>query len=82
MLHDPIHNAVICIGSLMVTLDPLKPRVPRNPERNPIPRPQLLQLRHDTVSNDRRRLGVQTVHHGLNKLQLLLDAEVDEIGID
>jgi hypothetical protein len=44
--------------------------------------PQLFQFCHDTVGDGWDALGEQTVHAGLENVQLVLDAEVDEVGVD
>ena len=43
---------------------------------------QLLQLRHHTVGDVRDALGVEGVHHVLDNVHLVLDGEVDEVGVD
>ena len=42
---------------------------------------QLLELAHDAVSDARRALGVQAVHHRLDKIQFVLNGKVDEIRV-
>jgi len=81
MLQNPIDNAVIRIRPLMLTPQPLKPRVPSDPQSNPIPTPQFLQFRHDTVRDHGCDFRVQTIHHGLHHLQLLLYGKVQEVGV-
>lgn len=82
MLHDSVHNTIIRVRPLMVARNPLKPRIARNPQSDSIPWPKFLQLGHHAVGDDRRGFGVQAVHHRLDQLELLLDAEVDEVGVD
>ena len=43
---------------------------------------QLLQLRHHAVGDVRDALGVEGVHHVLDNVHLVLDGEVDEVGVD
>ena len=43
---------------------------------------QLLQLRHHAVGDIRDALGVEGVHHVLDDVHLVLDGEVDEVGVD
>ena len=61
-LHHPINNTIICINTLMITLHPRPPLIPRNPQRNPILRTQLLQLRHYTRRDDRDTIRIQRIH--------------------
>jgi hypothetical protein len=42
---------------------------------------QLLELAHDAVSDARRALGVQAVHHRFDKIQFVLNGKVDEIRV-
>ena len=51
-------------------------------EGDPVLGPQLLQLGHDAVGDVGDALGVEAVHHGLHHVQLVLHAEVDEVGVD
>lgn len=66
----------------MIALYPFESRIPRDPQRNAVPRAEFLQLGHDAVGNARGGFGVETVHHGLHQLELLLDRKVDEVGVD
>ena len=50
-------------------------------ESNPVLAAELLQLRHDAVGDVGDTLGVQTVHHALDDVHLVLDGEVDEVGV-
>jgi hypothetical protein len=59
-----------------------RPGVLDHPEGYAILRAQLLQLRHDAVGDVGDALRVQRVHHVLDHVHLVLDGEVDEIGID
>ena len=43
---------------------------------------QLLQLRHHAVGDVGDALGVEGVHHILDNVHLVLDGEVDEVGVD
>ena len=47
----------------------------------PIFGPQLLQLGHDAVCDVGNTLGVETIHHALDDVHLVLDREIDEIGV-
>ena len=43
--------------------------------------PQLFELRHDAVRDAWDTLGKKTIHHTLVDFQLILDAEIDKVGI-
>ena len=58
VLHDTIDDAVVRICTLVIALQPLEPRIPCNPERDPVSRTQLLQLRHNAVGDHRCRLSI------------------------
>ena len=45
-------------------------------------RAQLFQLCHDAVGNVGDALGIEGVHHVLDDVHLVLDREVDEVGVD
>ena len=45
-------------------------------------RPQFFKLRHDAVCDVRNALGIESVHHVLDDVHLVLDGEVDEVGVD
>lgn len=44
--------------------------------------PQLLKLSHDAVCDVRDALCIEGVHHVLDDVHLVLDGEVDEVGVD
>lgn len=82
VLHDTLNNAVIRVGTLMAARQTLDARVAGQPQRNAELGAQLLKLGHDTVGNHGNTLGEQAVHHAADKVNLLLDAKVEKIGID
>jgi len=43
---------------------------------------ELFEFGDYTIRHARYTLGIQAVHHTANKLQLVLKAEVDKIGVD
>ena len=45
-------------------------------------RPQLLKFCHHAVGDVGRTLCIDTVHHALDDVQLVLDGKVDEVRVD
>ena len=43
---------------------------------------EFLDFRHDAVGNVRNAFGVETVHHRLPNVQLVLNRKVDEIRVN
>lgn len=82
VLRHPVHEAVVGVRSFVHAGQPLEPRVLDNLERHPVLGPQLLQLAHDAVRDVGDALGVEAVHHALDHVHLVLDREVDEVGVD
>ena len=66
----------------MIALQPLPALVPRDPQRDPVLLPQLLQLGHDAVGDDGDAFRVQAVHHRAQQLQLVLHRVAEEVGVD
>lgn len=50
-------------------------------QRKPVLWPQLLQLCQHTVRYGWNTFGHQAVHHSLHKLNLVLNREIDKVGI-
>lgn len=48
----------------------------------PVLSSHLFQLGHYTVADARYAFSVETVHHGLDHLEFVLEGEIDEIRID
>ena len=82
MFHHPIHKTVVRVHPLVIALQPLPPLIPRDPQRDPVFLPQLLQLGHHTISDDGDALRVQAVHHRGQQLELVLHRVAEEIGVD
>ena len=77
-----VAQAVVGVGAPVVAGEPLEPGVLGDPERDAVPRPELLQLGHHAVGHARDALGVQAVHHALHQVDLVLDRVVDKVGVD
>ena len=78
--HAP-HQAVVRVRPLVVARQPHEAGVLGDLQRDAVLGPQLLQLRHHAVGDVRHALGVQAVHDAGDHLQLVGDAEVDEVGV-
>jgi hypothetical protein len=66
----------------VVALGALEARVARDLERHAEAHTELLNLRHDAVGDDGDALGQQAVEHGLEDVELVLNGEVDKVGVD
>ena len=82
VLHDPVHNAVVGIGALVIALEALPAFIARNAQCNAVLWAELLQLSHDTCGDDGRGFGVEQVHEGLVELELSVHCVRKEVGID
>jgi len=82
MLDYSIHQAVICICALVVTSDSFEPGVFGNTQCKSIFLAQFLQFGKHAVGDDRNAFSIQTVHHGRNDLELVLDGVGNEVGVD
>ena len=51
-------------------------------ERHPVLLPELLELGHHAVRHARLALGVEAVHHPADEVDLVLDREVDKVGVN
>lgn len=81
MLLTPLEQAVVGVGTGVSARQPLEPRILGQPKRKAILCPQLLEFGHHAVRHTRNALGQKTIHHTLVYLQLILDAEVDEVSV-
>lgn len=82
MLHNPLHDTIISISTLVIALQPLPPFVTRNAQRNPVLGPQFLQLGHDAGCDDRRGFGVEKIHQRLVQLEFRVDRVREEVRVD
>jgi len=79
---DALNKAVICVGAGVRAREALETGIAGNTQGNPVSVAQLLKLSHNAVRNTRDTLGVEAVHHAADEVELVLQAEVDEIGVD
>lgn len=82
VLDNTIDQTVIGIGSLVVTLYSLEPRVLGYTQGKSVFRAKLLQLGKYAIGDDRDTFGVQAIEHSWNDLEFVLNSVGDEIGID
>lgn len=66
----------------MIALQPLPSFVSSNAQRQSVLRSQLFQFGNNARGDDRVALGVQAVHHGLQKRQFSLNCVTEKVGID
>lgn len=78
---DTLDDAVIRICPLVCAGELFEPRVPRDLEGDAELGPQLLELREDALGDHGYALGVEAVHHPLDNVDLVLDREVEKVGI-
>lgn len=79
---DTVHQTVVGIGTFVVALDSLKPRVFGNAKGETVLLTKFLQFGKHTVGNDGSTFGIETVHHSRNDLELVLNGVGDEVGVD
>ena len=79
---DFVNQAIICISSLMLAREAFEPWVLGQLQSQTVTMPHLLQLRHNAVRHARDDLRQETVHHARKHVQLVLDAEINEVGIN
>ena len=76
-----LQEAVISVGAFMCTWQSFEARVLCKAQCEPVFATKLLQFGHDTVGDARDALGQKAIHHTAVHLELVLDAEVNKIGI-
>lgn len=81
VLPDALADAVVGVRAWMRARQPHEPRILRHPQRNPVFLSEFFQLCHHAIGDVRDTLRVQAVHHPLHQVNLILDGEVDEVGV-
>jgi len=81
VLTHPFHQAVVRIGALVQAGQSLESGIGDDAQGQFVLVAQLLQLGAHAVGYVGYALGVQAVHHSLHNVQLVLDAEVDEVRV-
>lgn len=82
MFDESVDQTIVCIGALMVASDSLEARVFGNTQCQSIFLAQFLQLGKYAVGDDWGALGVETIHHGRNDIQFVLNGVGDEVGVN
>ena len=82
VLDHSVDNAVVCICSLVVALESLPSLVTRDPQSNAVLWSQFFQFGHDAGCDDWSHRCVETIHHGLEKIKLMVNSQGKKVGID
>ena len=77
-----VDQAVVRVGSFVITPQPLEPRILGQLERQPEPVAHFFELGNDAVGHARDAFGEQGVHHRGKHVHFVLDAEVDEVCVE
>jgi len=81
VLRDSLSDAVVGVGAFMHAGETLESGILGYPEGDLEFGPQLFDFRHDAVGNVWNAFGVETVHHRLPNVQLVLNRKVDKIRV-
>lgn len=84
MLHDPVDDAVIGIGTAVDRLagQALPALVAGDAQGDAVLGAELLELGHDARRDEDLALGVEGVHHALEELDFAGDGVGEEVGVD
>lgn len=77
-----IHETVVGVGACVRAGQALDAGVLRDAQCHAILHSQLLQLRHYTIRDDRHTLRQHAIEHGFEQVELVDDAEIEEVGVD
>lgn len=80
-LHTPSDNTVVGISTLMVTRQPLKTLVTRQPQGQPEFRAEFFEFGHDAVGYYGDAFGVEAVEEGGYRVEFVLEGVVEEVGV-
>ena len=81
VLSHPLHHTIIRICPLVHAGKTGEARILGNLQSHPVLPSQLLQLPNDTISDTWNDSCIQRLHRCIHNVQLVLDAKVDEIGV-
>ena len=81
VLPDALADAVVRVGTGVRAWQAHEPGILRDAKRDAVLLPELLELCHDAVGDVRDALCIEAVHHAAHQIDLVLDAEVDEVGV-
>lgn len=82
MLLASLQKTVVRIGPAVCAGQSLEARVLGQSQGEAVLGAEFLELGHDAVGDAGDALGEEAVHHRLVDLELVLDREVDEVGVD
>lgn len=78
---DSIDDTIVCIGALVITLEPLPTLISRESQCNPIFRAQLFQFCHDARRDDRAHGSIEEIHHCLERIEFVVYCQRKEICV-
>jgi hypothetical protein len=81
VLLDAVDEAVVGVGALVVALEALEAWVFGNAEGYSVLNSEFLEFSDHAVGDVGDALAEEAVHGSLEDVQFVLDAEVDEVGI-
>ncbi len=81
LLHS-LNDTVVSIGAFVVAFESFEPGILGDLERDSVLDSELFELSDHTVSYVGYTLAQETVHGGLEDIELVLDGEVDKVGIE
>lgn len=79
---NSLYNAVIRVSAFMIARESPKSFIPCNSQSNSIFLRQLLELCNDAVSDEDGTWRSKAVKQGSRNIKLVLNREIDEVGID
>lgn len=82
MLLYPLHDAIISISALVCAFQALESWILRDAKGKAILYSKFLEFCYHAISDIGDALAQETVHAGLEDVQLVLDRKVDEVCID
>lgn len=82
MLHDPLYDTVIGVGTRMLAPESLVPFIPGRPESQAVFRAQLFQLGKDAVGDDGDALGQEQIHQASFDVDFGADRMGEEVGVE
>lgn len=81
MALDALNNAIIGVRALMCALEALKAWIACDTQRDAVFWTELFEFGKNTCRDAGDGFGVEAVHHPLNELDFILEAEVNKVGI-
>lgn len=82
MLHGPLYDTVIGVGTRVLAPESLVPFIPGRPESQAVSRAQLFQLGKNAVGDDGDALGQEQVHQAGFDVDFGADGMGEEVGVE